>query len=98
METQADLAVDTTITKVSATEVEISKVIPEQVVTERLSLNDIEDKIKTKQADINYYSNEKTKNEGAIAQIQANIDSLQIELDELVSLKTQAEKTGIIKE
>lgn len=97
-ETKQDLAIDAVVTRVSQTEVEVSKVIPQQVVTEVVSLNDLEDRIKEKDEAIADKARDKAKNEEQIAKLQAEIDQLQSDKDELIALKTKAEETGIIKE
>lgn len=97
-ETKQDVIADATVTKISDTEVEVSKVIPEKVVTEVVSLNDLEARIKEKDEAIADKTRDKTKNEEQIAKLQAEIEQLQSDKDELVALKTKAEETGIIKE
>lgn len=97
-ETKIDGVVEPTVTRVSQTEVEVSKVIPEKVVTEVVSLNDLEARIKEKDEAIADKARDKAKNEETIAKLQAEIDQIQSDKDELVALKTKAEETGIIKE
>lgn len=97
-EIKQDVEIDAVVTKISDTEVEVSKVIPQQVVTEVVSLNDLEARIKEKDEAIADKTRDKTKNEEQIAKLQAEIDQLQSDKDELVALKTKAEETGIIKE
>lgn len=100
-----DVASDITVKKISDTEVEISTVIPEQVIpekvkNERFTLEAIDANIDKCQANIEYYSSEKTKNEGEIAQneleiakIQSSIDEAQIELDKLIKLREVTKNT-----